>query len=126
MRTCNLNFPGVDRKTAEQLASDVAEDERAVCEQLSALRGMEGASLEAVGFLLGSDPARISRYLKGTSRTSLTNYIRIARALGYRSRLVLEKADPAAGDAAALATLQVPRHKVTHRSNRIRKNLKSE
>lgn len=124
MRTRNVNFPGVDRSTAQRFASDVADDETAVCAQLAALRVAERASLESIGFLLGSDPARISRYLKGASPTSLTNYIRIARALGYRSRLVLEKADPTSDGAPDLARLRVPRHKVTHSHAPAKRNSK--
>ena len=44
--------------------------------------------------------------------TSLTNYIRIARALGYRSRLVLEKADASEASSNVLHDLRIVPHKV--------------
>ena len=93
MKTCNRNFPGTERTTSDGHARDVAIDEKAMIDAISELRQKESSSLEAIGYLMGADPAQLSRYLKGTHSTTLTNYLRIARALGYRSRLVLEKAD---------------------------------
>lgn len=89
---------------------DVAADEKSIIEAIASLRQKE--SLEVIGFLLGADPAQISRHLKGTRRTTLTNYLRIARALGYRCRIVLEKAETAAGSGGVLSDLSIPPHKV--------------
>jgi transcriptional regulator with XRE-family HTH domain len=91
---------------------DVARDQRAIIDELSFLRRKQQVSLESIGFLLGSDPGQISRYLKGTSRTTLTNYLRIARALGYRSRLVLEKADLGENASSGLQNLRVASRRV--------------
>ena len=52
---------------------------------ISELRQKELSSLEAIGYLMGADPAQLSRYLKGTRSTTLTNYLRIARALGIEA-----------------------------------------
>lgn len=112
MRTCNHNFPGADRETSDSLARDVAIDEKAMIDAISNLRQKEASSLEAIGYLMGADPAQISRYLKGTRSTTLTNYIRIARALGYRSKLVLEKADVSGRSAHVLSDLKIAPHKV--------------
>jgi hypothetical protein len=112
MRTCNRNFPGVDRDASDRLAGEVAADEKAMIDAIAALRQKEASTLEAIGFLMGTDPGQISRYLKGTSSTTLTNYIKIARALGYRSRLVLEKADAPGGASRLLSDLRIPGHKV--------------
>jgi hypothetical protein len=79
-------------EVSDQFALDVASDEKAIVDAIAALRG-EASSIEAIGYLLGTDPAQISRHLRGVSSTTLTNYIRIARALGYRSKIVLERAE---------------------------------
>ena len=103
----NCNFPGVDRRVSGRFASDVAADEQAIIAEIRALREREGVRLEALGFLLGADPAQLSRHLNGTSNTSLVNYLRITRALGYRCRVVLEKAASVDGDANALSDLKI-------------------
>src|ERR1700761_408495 len=110
MRTCNRHFPGTDLGTSQKLESDVAADEKAIVEAIAALRRKE--SLEAIGFLLGADPAQISRHLKGSRSTTLTNYLRIARVLGYRCRLVLEKADCSLDTGNILSDLKITPHKV--------------
>jgi hypothetical protein len=110
MKTCNRHFPGTDPEISQQFQSDVAADEKAIVEAIAALR--EKQSLEAIGFLLGADPAQISRHLKGARSTTLTNYIRIARALGYRCRIVLEKAESTSGANDILSDLKIAPHKV--------------
>jgi len=112
MRTCNRSFPGTSHAVSQRLAFEVAEDERRIVETIFAIRREAGISLEGIGFLLGADPARISRQLKGTSTTTLTNYIRIARALGYRSKLTLERAESTEGISRAFADLKIPPHSV--------------
>jgi hypothetical protein len=92
MRTRTRDFPGADRETKERLTPEVARDEEAIINEILELRLTNPISLEAIGFLLGADPRQV-RYLNGTSGVTLTNYIRIARALGYRCRIVLELAD---------------------------------
>ena len=114
MKSCKRDFPGVDRKTSNQLALDVKTDEQTIIEQIAEIRRQSAVSLEAIGYLLGSDPAQISRYLKGACSTTLTNYLRIARALGYRCRVILEKSDNAGVDANILAELKLVAHKVRH------------
>lgn len=110
MRTCNRNFPGTEIEISRQFEADVAADEKAILEAIAALRQKE--SLEAIGFLLGADPAQISRHLKGIRSTTLTNYLRIARALGYRCRIVLEKAETNPGASNVLSDLKIAPHKV--------------
>ena len=110
MRTCNRHFPGADRETSQQLENDVAADEIAIIEAIASLRQKQ--SLESIGFLLGADPAQLSRHLKGTRSTTLTNYIRIARALGYRCKVVLEKAETATAPNRGLPDLSLGPHKV--------------
>ena len=90
MRTRTRDFPGADPETNERLTREVARDEKAIINEILELRRTNPISLEAIGFLLGADPSQVSRYLKGTSSVTLTNYVRIARALGYRCRIVLE------------------------------------
>src|ERR1700741_4807348 len=86
MRSCNRNFPGAAPEVGDQFALDVAADEKAIVDAIAALRG-GASSLEAIGYLLGTDPVQISRHLRGVSSTTLTNYIRIAWALGYRCKM---------------------------------------
>ena len=121
MRTCNRNFPGTDRQTSNGYERDVAIDEKAMIDAISDLREKESASLEAIGYLMGADPAQLSRYLKGTRSTTLTNYIRIARALGYRSKLVLEKADVGEASSHVLSDLKIVPHQVRRIQQRGRK-----
>lgn len=111
MRTRTRDFPGADHETSERLALDVASDEKAIVDEILELRRENPMSLEAIGFLLGADPSQISRYLNGTSGVTLTNYLRIARALGFRCRVVLEAADVTPGNA-PLSDLRIEPHKV--------------
>jgi transcriptional regulator with XRE-family HTH domain len=112
MRTRTRDFPGTDHETSERLALEVARDEEAIINAILELRQTNPMSLEAIAFLLGTDPSQISRYLKGNSSVTLTNYLRIARALGHRCRIVLEAADTAGSRNAALADLRITSHKV--------------
>jgi hypothetical protein len=111
MRTRTRDFPGADHETSERLAFDVAGDEKAIIDGLLERRQENPVSLEAIGFLLGADPSQISRYLNGTSSVTLTNYLRIARALGFRCRIVLEAADAVPGST-PLSDLRIGSHKV--------------
>jgi len=119
MRTRTRDFPGTDHETSERLALEVAQDEDAIIGEITELRRTNPMSLEAIGFLLGTDPSQISRYLKGNSSITLTNYLRIARALGYRCRIVFEAADGEDAGSAALSDLRIASHKVcnTRRSS---------
>jgi len=111
MRTRTRDFPGADRETNERLTLDVARDEEAIINDILELRRTNPISLEAIGFLLGADPSQVSRYLNGTSSVTLTNYLRIARALGYRCRIVLELADIGPRNTPPL-DLRIASHKV--------------
>ena len=111
MRTRTRDFPGADRETNERLTLDVARDEEAIINEILELRRTNTISLEAIGFLLGADPSQVSRYLNGTSSVTLTNYLRIARALGYRCRIVLELADIGPRNTPPL-DLRIASHKV--------------
>jgi hypothetical protein len=112
MRTRTRDFPGTDQETSRRLALDVARDEEACINEILELRRTNPMSLEAIGFLLGTDPSQISRYLKGNSSVTLTNYLRIARALGYRCRIVFEATDAGRAGDAPLADLRIASHKV--------------
>ena len=96
---------------SERMASEVAHDEKTIISQMLEQRRDNPMSLEAIGFLLGADPSQISRYLNGTSGVTLTNYLRIAHALGFRCRIVLEPADIGPGNS-ALSNLRIASHKV--------------
>ena len=79
------HLPGHRSHHKRRYARDVAIDEKAMIDAISELRQKESSSLEAIGYLMGADPAQLSRYLKGTRSTTLTNYLRIARALGIEA-----------------------------------------
>ena len=81
-------------------------------------REQELVELEEIGFLLGVGPNQLSRYLKRTCLISLTNYIRIARALGYRCRIVLEWADTHGEANDHLANVRISPHKVVHQRSK--------
>jgi transcriptional regulator with XRE-family HTH domain len=115
MRTCRNAFPGVDRVTSDRLTSDVRADEEAIMNTIAELRRNASVSLEAIGFLLGSDPAQLSRYMKGSCSISLRNYLRIARALGYRCKIALERADNSRLNVNPLEELKITAHQVRRR-----------
>jgi hypothetical protein len=114
MKMCRRDFPGLDRDTSDRLSADVASDENAILQEIGERRRLSTVSLEAIGYLIGSDPAQLSRYLKGTCGVTLINYLRIARALGYRARIVLEKVDAGGAEANPAAALKIAAHKVRH------------
>lgn len=94
MKTRKRDFPGSDHETSERLALDVARDEETILNEIIELRRKNSISLAAIGVLLGVDVSQVSRYLSGISSVTLTNYLRIARSLGYRCEILLELADP--------------------------------
>jgi transcriptional regulator with XRE-family HTH domain len=112
MRACNRHFPGTDDDASARMAREVENDEGAMLQQLRDLRQQQGASLESLGFLLGADPAQVSRYLKGTANVPLVTYLRIARALGRRCRITLEPAEAGSAGAGPLGELRIAAHKV--------------
>jgi transcriptional regulator with XRE-family HTH domain len=112
MRTRIRDFPGTDRETNDRLALEVARDEEAFINAMLELRRKNTMSLEAIGFLLGADPSQISRYLKGRSSVTVTNYLRLARALGYRCQIVFKAVDDAGSGNQALSDLKLVPHKV--------------
>lgn len=59
-----------------------------------------------------TSPAQLSRYLKGTRSTTLTNYLRIARALGYQTKLTLERAEVTVVSSQVLSDLKITPHQV--------------
>ncbi|HLG83199.1 MAG TPA: helix-turn-helix transcriptional regulator [Bradyrhizobium sp.] len=87
------NFPGLDDESSERMASDVIRDERDLIGSLAQLRQVNGISLETLAFMLGTAGGHLSRYLKGGGSITLTNYLRIARALGYRCKVMFERID---------------------------------
>lgn len=111
IRSCRSVFPGTDPETSDRFTQEIAADENEFVSGLRKLRADEAVSLEAVGFLLGINPGQLSRYLKGNSSTTLTNYLRIARAMGYRTRIVFEKVDNAS-EADPLADLKILTNRV--------------
>jgi transcriptional regulator with XRE-family HTH domain len=106
------NFRGIDEPQGCRMDADVAGDEQEMIERLSQLRQASGISLETLGFMIGTAGGHVSRYLRQGGRVTLANYIRIARALGYRSRIVFERVDDDGG-AQSL-------NKVAHRVSRSR------
>lgn len=89
------------------MTSDVAADEKAAIDALCDLRRISAISFETIEFVLGS---QISRYLNRTSSVTLTNYLRIARCLGYRCRILLEKAED--GSEQSVANLNNVSHRI--------------
>jgi hypothetical protein len=96
------------------MALDVAQDEEAIIHSVLELRRTSPMSLEAMGFLLGTGAGQISRYLNRSAGVTITNYVRIARALGYRCRIVLEKADASPAGHEPLSDLRIEPHKVSN------------
>ena len=113
MRPSSQDFPGTDSETSDRFAREVAADEEAIVDAIRKAREQQLINLEEIGFLLGVGPNQLSRYLKRTCPISLTNYVRIARALGYRCRIILEKAE-GVEDRDHLADVRISPHKVLH------------
>jgi hypothetical protein len=105
------NFHDIDEANGCRMDTDVDRDEQDMIERLASLRQTAGISLETLGFMLGTAGGHVSRQLKHGGRITLTNYVRIARALGYRSKVVFERVDD--GGAQSL-------NKVAHRVTRTR------
>ena len=108
-------FPGTDRETSDLLASDVTADETAIITALRELKEQESVSLEELAFLLGTQAAQLSRHLNGACETSLMNYLRLARALGYRSRIVFNKAEPVGNRIQETSQRKGSSHKIANR-----------
>lgn len=72
---------------------DVEADEQAAIAAIKELRRADGISFEAIGFMLGTGGQQISKYLNQSASITLTNYLRIARSLGYRCRIVLDRVE---------------------------------
>lgn len=106
----NKGFPGLDSETAEHFMSDVSAQEKQFIDALRAARADENISLEELEFLLGVSSGQLSRYASGECALTITNYLRIARALGYRPQVTWKRiSDPAE---AALPNMKVLPHKV--------------
>jgi transcriptional regulator with XRE-family HTH domain len=84
MRTRTRNFPGTDGKASARMMRDVDADEQAAIAAIKELRRAGAISFEAIAFMLGTGANQISRYLNRSASITLTNYLRIARSLGYR------------------------------------------
>jgi transcriptional regulator with XRE-family HTH domain len=113
MRT--RDFPGIDAEKNATMAREVEEDESSIVEALSRLRRENAISLETLAYVLGTSGGHVSKYLTRGASISLINYLRIARALGYRCRIKFEKVDE--GGAASLNKVAY-RHMDVRRSNR--------
>lgn len=105
------DFPGLDTEASSRMAREVEADEQAILDAVSGLRRSRAISLETIGFMLGVRPGRISRYLHRNASVTLTDYLRIARALGYRCQFVLEKAQQD-DDGTSLSRLNTVSHRV--------------
>lgn len=112
MRTRTRDFPGTDNNSGERMKRDVDADESAAIEMIAGLRRSGGTSLEAIGFMLGTGPNQISRYLNRSAGVTLTNYLRIARCLGYRCKIVLEEAQDS--NELSLSALNTVSHRVVN------------
>lgn len=93
MRTRTRNFPGTDGKASACMMRDVEADEQAAIAAIKELRRAGTISFDALGFMLGTGANQISRYLNRGASITLTNYLRIARSLGYRCKIVLERVE---------------------------------
>ncbi|OAF13087.1 hypothetical protein AYJ54_44705 [Bradyrhizobium centrolobii] len=98
---------------------EVAADEKAIVDAIAALRRGNSSSLEAIGYRLGTDPAQISRHLRGVSSTTLTNYLRITRVFGYCCKIILERAKSADDSQDVLTDLRVGSHKVYRTGSKV-------
>jgi hypothetical protein len=117
MSTRTRNFPGADRELDDLMTLDVAADEKAAIDAVCELRRINAISFETIEFVLGSGSGQISRYLNQTKSVTLTDYLRIARCLGYRCRTHLEKMED--GSEQSIASL----NNVSHRTMTFRRHL---
>jgi transcriptional regulator with XRE-family HTH domain len=104
-------FQGLDEADGGRMDADVACDERDMIEALAGLRQAEGVSLETLAFMLGTAGGHISRRLKQGGNISVANYLQIARALGYRTRIVFEKVDDGNAQSLNKVAYRVPRNR---------------
>jgi hypothetical protein len=111
MKRRTRHFPGADDNSGQLMMRDVDADEAAAIEMIAVLRRSSGTSLEAIGFMLGTGANQISRYLNRSAGITLTNYLRIARCLGYRCKIVLERVEE--GGELSLSDLNTVSHRVS-------------
>jgi transcriptional regulator with XRE-family HTH domain len=104
------DFPGLEPAINDRFVADVAADEKAIVEAIAGLRKSRKRAQEELAFVLGSSAGDLSRIERGLQSPTMRNVLRIARALGYRARVVFEDAEdkPAAGEA------KVGKHPVVH------------
>ena len=114
MRNRKLDFPGVDNCTSKKLSRDVAEDREAVLQAVQNLRKKEEMSLEEVSFVLGAHAGQLSRQFKGDVSMTLTSYLRLVRALGYRCQVTFTKVPSDTSDADFYSDLKLNSHRVMH------------
>jgi hypothetical protein len=110
-RSCGIvvEIGVTDGKTSARMTGDVDADEQTAIAAISELRRSSAISLETIGFMLGTGANQISRYLNRSASITLTNYLRIARSLGYRCRIVLERAED--NSEVSLSNLNMVSHK---------------
>lgn len=108
------DFPGADDQTNRKFAKDVLDQEKAIVEAIRCVRQKEEVSLEEIGFLMGVGAGQISRFLSGSYSTTLANYLRIARALGYRFRVELERIEETDRESVSSPDLKIASHRVLH------------
>jgi transcriptional regulator with XRE-family HTH domain len=87
------DFPGLEPDLSTRLAADVAADEKSIVESIAALRKHRKRAQEELAFVLGSSAGDLSRIERGLQSPTLRNVIRIARAMGFRARIVFEEAE---------------------------------
>lgn len=93
MKTRLRKFPGTDAHAGAKMSLDVDADEQAALNNLAKLRQNKAITLETIGFMLGTAGNHISRYFNRTASITLSNYMRIARSLGYRCKITFEPVD---------------------------------
>jgi transcriptional regulator with XRE-family HTH domain len=102
------DFPGLEPDVSARFAADVAADEKAIVEMIAALRKQRKRAQEELAFVLGSSAGDLSRIERGLQSPTMRNVLRIARAMGFRARLVFEEAE---GDT---ESARVGKHAVLH------------
>ena len=107
-------YEGLDGRSAKLLDQDVAADRDAFMNSVRELREQTSTSIEEISFLLGVHTGRLSRQLRGEVDFTLTSYLRLVRAFGYRCQIVLEKTDEV--DTNVLSNLKLGSRRVTHQN----------
>jgi hypothetical protein len=102
------------------MALDVANDEKAIIDAIALLRQNDASSLEAIGFLLGGRLGPDIASSQGEQQYDIDELSSNSASIGYRCKIVLERAETITASKGVLSDPRIGTHMV-HRANKTKK-----